>query len=357
MKKKKLRIAILGSVFIPCPPKKQGGTEWVVYYQANGLCDLGHDVTLFAIKGSKTRAKLVPIADKGAAEYTVVLSKMESSRKLRLEMSLIARAGELILKEHQKKPFDVIFNHIRGGETMLPLAHLMKTPLATIMHLPVFKEQIPLYKEYKAPLIPIGKHQKKVAPGLNYTKVVHNGVDDKKFTFNPTPKDYFLCITTIGEHKNTGAAVKAALKARVPLILAGKVRDKEYFAKEVEPYIDGKKVKYLGQIGFKEKIELYRNARGFLFPTIWAEPFGLVGIEALACGTPVIGWRSGALPEIIEHGKNGYLVNSVEGMVRGIKHIDHIDRAYVRKSFIKHFTHERVIRDYEEVAYKLAKRK
>jgi len=355
MKKRKLRIAILGSVFIPCPPIKQGGTEWVVYYQANGLKKLGHDVTLFAIKGSDTRAKLVPIADKGAVSYDVVLSKMESSRKLRLEMSYIARAAELILRESKKKKFDVIFNHIRGGETMLPLAHTLKTPLVTVMHLPVFAEQVPVYKEYNAPLTPIANHQKKAFPGLRYTKTVYNGIDPKKFPFNPTPKDYFLCITTIGEHKNTGAAIQAARKARVKLVIAGKIRDKEYYAEKVAPFIDGKQITYLGEIGFAEKVKLYQGARGFIFPTIWPEPFGLVAIEALACGTPVIGWKSGGVPEIVGHGKNGFLVDSVEKIVAGIKAIDTISRKDVRASFEKKFTSDIMIKNYEAVAYQLAK--
>ncbi len=353
---KKLRIAILGSVFIPCPPVKQGGTEWVVYYQANGLHDLGHDVTLFAIKGSKTRAKLVPIANKGAAQYDVVLSKMESSRKLRLEMSYIARAGELILKEAKRKKFDVIFNHIRGGETMLPLASTIKTPLATIMHLPVFAEQVPVYKEYNAPLIPIANHQKKPFPNLRYTKTVYNGIDPKKFPFNPHPQDYFLCITTIGEHKNTGAAVQAALRAKVKLVIAGKIRDKEYFNEHVKPFIDGKQITYLGEIGFEEKVKLYQGARAFIFPTIWPEPFGLVAIEALACGTPVIGWRSGGVPEIVEHGKNGFLVSSVDQIVQAIKKHGTIERSAVRKSFEKKFTSDIMVKNYESVAYALAKK-
>lgn len=357
MKQKKLRIAILGSVFIPCPPVKQGGTEWVVYYQANGLKKLGHDVTLFALKGSQTNAKLIPIANKGAADYDVVLSKMESSRKLRLEMSYIARAAELILKESKKKKFDVIFNHIRGGETMLPLANTLKTPLVTVMHLPVFAEQVAVYKEYNAPLTPIANHQKKPFPNLRYTKTVYNGIDEKKFPFNATPKDYFLCITTIGEHKNTGAAIQAALKARVKLIIAGKIRDQEYYEKSVKPFVDGKQITYVGQIGFEEKIKLYQGARGFIFPTIWSEPFGLVAIEALACGTPVIGWKSGGVPEIVEHGKNGFLVDSVDGIVMGIKNIDRLSRKTARESFEKKFTADIMIKNYETVAYQVTHKK
>lgn len=357
MKQKKLHIAILGSVFIPCPPIKQGGTEWVVYYQANGLKALGHDVTLFAIKGSETNAKLIPIADKGAVTYDVVLSKMESSRKLRLEMSYIARAAELILHESKKKKFDVIFNHIRGGETMLPLAHTLHTPLVTVMHLPVFAEQVAVYKEYNAPLTPIANHQKSAFPKLNYTKTVYNGIDPQRFPFNATPKDYFLCITTIGEHKNTGAAIQAALKTNAKLIIAGKIRDKEYYEEKVKPFVDGKQITYLGEIGFEEKIKLYQGARGFIFPTIWPEPFGLVAIEALACGTPVIGWKSGGVPEIVEHGKNGFLVQSIDEIVAGIKNINQISRKAARESFEKKFTSDIMIKNYETVAYQVSSKK
>jgi glycosyltransferase involved in cell wall biosynthesis len=224
------------------------------------------------------------------------------------------------------------------------------------MHLPVFAEQVPVYKEYNAPLTPIANHQKKPFPNLRYTKTVYNGIDPKKFPFSARPEDYFLCITTIGEHKNTGAAVEACRKAGVKLIIAGKIRDKEYYEKKIKPFIDGKKVIYLGEIGFEEKVKLYRGARGFIFPTIWPEPFGLVAIEALACGTPVIGWKSGGVPEIVEHGKNGYLVSSVDGIVSGIRAIDQISRKDARASFEQKFTSDIMIKNYEAVAYQLVKK-
>ncbi len=352
-KNKKIHIAILAPVFLPIPPKKQGGSEWIVYHQANGLVDLGFDVTLFAVKGSKTKAKLVPVAGKGVRDYPTSLDTMESSRGLRLENTFIANLLTKLIK--YKHNFDIIFNHTRGGEIMLPLTRHIQAPIVHVLHLPLFKEVADIYQQYRAPLVSISNNQREGFKKLNYAGTVYNGVDASEFTFNPKPKDYVFCIATIGEHKNTLDAVLAAKKAQTKLILAGKIRDQDYFEKKIKPHIDGKKVQYKGEIGFKEKIKLYRNSKALLFPTKWQEPFGLVAIEALACGTPVIAYKNGALPEIIDNGVNGFLTKNVRQMALAIKKINNINRHVCRQSVEKKFTTEIMVSDYAAICHKLTK--
>ncbi len=346
-KTKKINIAILAPVFLPIPPKKQGGSEWIVYHQANGLVDLGFNVTLFAVAKSKTKATLIPVVQKGVQDYSIKLDAMESSRKLRLENVFIARLLTQLMKH--KNTFDIIFNHTRGGEIMLPLTKYIKAPMVHVLHLPLFKDVADIYQQYQAPLVSISNNQRKGFEKLNYAGTVYNGVDTSRFTFNQKPKDYIFCIATIGEHKNTLDAVIAAKKSQTKLILAGKIRDQDYYEKKIKPHIDGKKVQYKGEVGFKEKIKLYRNAKALLFPTKWQEPFGLVAIEALACGTPVIAYHNGALPEIVQHGKNGFLVKQVTGIVSAIKKIYKIDRADCRKSVEKKFTIKKMVKDYAQI--------
>ena len=186
-KNKKIKVAILAPVFLPIPPKKQGGSEWIVYHQANGLVERGFAVSLFAVNGSKTKAKLITVADKGVKDYRIDLDKMESSRPLRLENIFIGKMlGQLIAKQ---KKFDVIFNHARGGEVILPLTRFIKAPVVHILHLPLFKEAADIYRSYNAPLISISQSQRRGWSGLNFVGNVYNGVDTGKFKFNSQPGD------------------------------------------------------------------------------------------------------------------------------------------------------------------------
>lgn len=297
--KKQIRVAIVAPLFMKIPPKKQGGTEWICCHQANELVKRGYNVTLFAVKGSKTLAKLVPIIDTGTRSYQVKPRQMEASRKLRLEMIGLGLTFSKVVRSQ----FDIIFNHARGGGIITPFTKKLKIPMVTVMHLPIFKELAQLYALHKTSLISISHAQRKRFSRLNYVGNVYNGVDTKTFSLNQTPNNYFLTITTIGEHKNPLASILAVKKTKEKLIIAGKIRDKNYFNYKIKTHIDGKQIKYVGEIGLKEKIKLYQNAKGFLFSSIWPEPFGLVMIESLSCGTPVVAFRNAAVPEIITHKK------------------------------------------------------
>lgn len=352
MPKRSLRIAILAPLLLRVPPKRQGGTEWIVYHQANGFVERGYDVTLLAAAGSRTNARLIPIIPRPVSAYRIAARSMEASRRLRLEMTALGLAAA-----HLKRgSFNLIFNHARGGELLYPLMHELDIPMVTVLHLPLFAENARLLATYRAPLVSISHHQRRKFPRLNYIATVYNGVETKKFSFNPKPRDYLLMVTTIGEHKNPLDGILAAKRARRRLIIAGKIRDQEYFVKKIKPHLDGRKVRYLGEVNGAEKIRLYRNAAALLFPVVWEEPFGLVMIEALSCGTPVIGYRSGAVPEVTRHGVTGFVTTRTPtALAAAVQKIDRIDRAACRLEVERRFSVEKMVDGYERVIKRVVK--
>lgn len=340
-----MRIAILGSVALPVPPKAQGGTEWIAYYQTKGLVKRGHQVTLFASEGSHTNAELVTVGEGNMFSYPFDPIQMESSRKLRLEMSYLTILLQR-LKENNNK-FDIILNNIRGGESLLlPFAQMLKKPLISVLHLPIFEELVDIFRQFNAPLITISNNQRKNFPNLNYIATVYNGVDTKEFTFEKKSGDYLLMVGSIGWHKNQGAAIRVAKKLGMKLILAGRIRDSDYFD-ELKEDIGGERIVWKEQLSFEEKIKIYQGAKAFLFPILWEEPFGLVMIEAMSCGTPVIAFNRGAVPEVVVDGETGFIVDNEDRMIDAIRKIDSIDRKRCRQHVEANFTIERMVNDYE----------
>lgn len=355
MKNKKLKIAVIAPPFMVVPPKGQGGTERIVYQMVEEFTKRGHKVTLFGAGKCKTSAKFVQIFKETISERKIDTTYMEASRNLRLESVYIASVMKEILKRQQE--FDIVFNHMRGGYLFLPLSDFLKIPVASILHLPIFEELGGLLSSYKKTnIITISNNQRTPAPKINYLATVYNGVDLKEFEFCQKPKDYFLFIGALGEHKNPKAAILAAKKTGSKLILAGGKKREPYFSKEIKPLIDGKQIKYVKEVSSKKRIDLYKNAKALLFPIKWQEPFGLVMIEAMACGTPVIGYNNASVPEVVKDGKTGFVVDcSVSGLAKGIKKIDSIKREDCRKSVEDKFSIEKMIDGYERVCRKLVK--
>ena len=355
-----MRIAILGSIALPVPPPAQGGTEWIAYYQAKGLARRGHSILLFTTKGSKENfsEQNIEVIEIGSGNVVVGSSKekkidpklMEASRKLRLEMVYLSEVSEQLIKLKDK--YDVILNNMRGEAVFLPVAKLLNKPFVNVMHLNLFPELAEVFKAFNPHVITISNAQRKDFPTLNYLATVYNCVDIDKFTFNPIPHDYLLMMGSIGRHKNQGEAIKVAKELRVKLILAGKIRDQDYFD-ELKNDIDGEQIKWVGEIGFAEKVKLYQNAKAFLFPILWEEPFGLVMIEAMACGTPVIAFNHGAISEIVRNDLNGYVVENHSQMVEAVKKIGKINRLDCRKHVEENFTIEKMIDGYEKALQKL----
>lgn len=355
-----MRIAILGSVALPVPPPAQGGTEWIAYYQAKGLAKRGHSVLLFAAKGSKANfsEQNIEIVEVGGGDVVAGSGNgkqfdpklMEASRKLRLEMVYLSEVSQKLIELKDK--YDVILNNMRGEAIFLPIAKLLNKSFVNVMHLNLFSELAEIFTVYNANIVTISNEQRKEFPNLNYLTTVYNCVDIEKYTFNPNPQDYLLMIGSIGRHKNQSEAISVAKELGMKLILAGKIRDQDYF-EEIKKDIDGEQIKWVGEIDFAEKLKLYQNAKAFLFPILWEEPFGLVLIEAMACGVPVVAFNHGAISEVVSSGLTGYVVENHGQMIEAVRKIGGIDRMNCRKRVEENFTIERMIDGYEKALEKV----
>lgn len=350
-----MKIAILGSVALPVPPPFQGGTEWIAYHQAIGLSKRGHEVILFAAKGTAQNFEGSAVKVIEAGEGDVVagstqekrfdLRYTEASRKLRLEMVYLSQVSQKLIEN--KDSYDIILNNMRGEAVFLPTIELLGKPFVNVMHLNLFPQLAEIFQNFETHIITISNAQRKKFPNLNYTATVYNGVEVDKFTFNQTPQDYLLMMGTVGRHKNQAEAIVVAKKLGMRLVLAGKIRDKDYFD-EIRKDIDGEQIKYLSEVSFKEKINLYENAKAFIFPILWDEPFGLVMIEAMSCGTPIIAFNKGAVSEVVKNGSTGFIVENGDQMAEAVKKIDSIDRKDCRKHVEENFTIEKMVDGYEK---------
>lgn len=346
-----MKILILGSVALPVPPIMQGGTERIAYAQAAGLSKKGHEVTLIAAKGSREseRYQLVEIG----GGNTVIGSKnwpeelVESSRKLRQEMLYLTQVSQW-LNEHSSE-FDVVLNNMRGGEVLFhDHARKLGKAYANVMHLPMFLELADVCREHKTPLISISNAQRVPFPDLHYVGTVYNGIDLTDFPYESKSGDYLLMMGSIAPHKNQKTGIWVAKTVGMKLILAGKIGNPAYYAKDIAPHVDGKAVIHYGEIGMEEKVKLYMHARALLFPILWDEPFGLVMIEAMACGTPVVAFNRGAVPEVVKDRETGFIVENERDMGLAIGRIGEIDRASCRKHVEAHFTVDRMIDSLEK---------
>lgn len=365
------KLLILGSVVSPCPPEKQGGTERVAYYQAKHLSKHGIPLIFVGSVGTKEQFSRQLLAEQeekwpeilaaiefveigggtgqGTQEDAISIdpSQTESSRKFRLEMTYLARVQQLMID--RKDDYEAILNNLRGEAILIPLASHLNKPFVNVMHLGLFQELADLFTAYKTPLISISNSQRTEFPSAKYIATIYNPVNTRVFSFNETPDHYALMMGTIGRHKNQADAIRACKKAGIPLHISGKIRDVDYFEQEIKPHIDGIQVIYTGELEFEKKLEMYRNASVFVFPISWQEPFGLVMIEALSCGTPVIAYPHGGPTEIVKDGVNGYLVNNPDEMAEKIRTIaTSIKRSDCRKDVEERFSDDVIGEQYVE---------
>ena len=349
---KKLKIAIIVPPFTTVPPPGQGGTERIAQEMIEGFVKKGYKVTLFGAGKYKGSAKFIQIFKKTITERKIDTTYIESSSPLRIESAYIARVMREIIKREGE--FDVIFNHARGGYLFLPLSLFIKTPIVSILHLPIFKEIADVLSSYKKPnVITISNNQRRGFTNINYLGTVYNGINLSEFEFCQKPKDYFLYMGALGEHKNPKDAILAAKRAKVKLILAGGKKREPYFSRKIKPLIDGKQIKYIGEVRGKKRIDLVKYAKAFLFPIKWPEPFGLVIAEAMACGVPVIAYPNGAVSEVVKDKKTGFIVKNVNEITKAIKNIDKINRRKCRERVKKYFSIEKMVDDYEKIIKKL----
>lgn len=339
-----MKIAQLAPLWISVPPKTYGGTELVISWLCDELVKKGHEVWLFASGDSKTKAKLVPIWPSSLWNASL--------RSPHAVFSLLYQK----LLELQNR-FDLIHDHCEFYTC--PYSKFLKPPIITTLHHPLNEETITLYKKFpNINFVAISKYQKKQAPGVNIVKTIYHGLPLEKYSFNDKPGDYFLWLSRLGPDKGVAEAIDIAKLTGKNLIISGNILPQysDYFEFRVKPLIDGKKIKFVGSSDFPKKIELFKNAKALLFPVKRPEPFGLVVIEAMACGTPVIAFRQGSMPELILDGKTGFLVNSIEEACQAVKEIEKINRKNCREWVEKNFNLKRMVNRYEKLYKKILKR-
>jgi len=331
-----MRIAQVAPLFESVPPQLYGGTERIVSYLTEELVRLGHDVTLFASGDSVTRATLVPVCERSL--------RLDSGCRDQLAHHL--RMIELVAKRSAE--FDVVHFHV--DYLHYPVSRREPTPQLTTLHgrldLP---ELVPLYREFRdMPVVSISDAQRTPLPRANWLGTVHHGLPIERFTFVPRPGGHVAFIGRTSPEKGLDRAIEIARRAGVPLRIAAKVdvADREYFHEVIEPLLATPGIEFVGEIAESEKSAFLGEARALLFPIDWPEPFGLVMIEALACGTPVIAFPRGSVAEILTDGRTGFVVDSIDAAVEAIGRVDAIDRAACRRETERRFGAERMARDY-----------
>jgi glycosyltransferase involved in cell wall biosynthesis len=325
-----VKIAVLAPAWFAVPPTGYGGIEWVVSLLADGLVDAGHDVTLFASGDSRTKAKL-------AAIYPEAPSRQigRTFAELKHALFCFARADE----------FDIINDHT--GMLGAALGATTPTPVVHTVHGPLDGEPGEIYDLIAkvAPqvgLISISMNQRKPKPDLNWIANCHNALDFSVYPCKPHRGDYLLFLGRLSPDKGAHRAVAVAMQTGLPL---KETKEREYFHELVEPHlVNG--IEYLGEVTHGEKVELLQNARATLFPIEWEEPFGLVMIESMACGTPVIATRWGAVPEVIEDGRSGIIVDRYTEMADALDRADALDPLELRRYVEEEFSPQRMVRDY-----------
>jgi glycosyltransferase involved in cell wall biosynthesis len=330
-----MRIAQVAPLYESVPPKYYGGTERVVSYLTEELVRQGHEVTLFASGDTETQARLVPVAH----------------RSLRMDKHCVDEiAHHILLLERVKQmasDFDIIHFHL--GYLHFPIVRELATPSVSTQHGRLdLSDLMGLYSTFRdLPNVSISDHQREPMPWMNWVSTVYHGLPDGVFRFHETPGEYFAFLGRISPEKRVDRAIEVAKRMGVPLKIAAKVDDLdvEYFETTIHPLLDHPLIDYVGEIGEGEKSEFLGHAAALIFPIDWPEPFGLVMIEALACGTPVIAYRHGSVPEMITHGVDGFIVSSIDELVTAASSTT-IDRRKCRETFEKRFTVSRMASAY-----------
>jgi glycosyltransferase involved in cell wall biosynthesis len=338
-----LRIAQVAPLFESVPPQCYGGTERVVSYLTEELVAQGHDVTLFASGDSLTKARLVS----------------PCRRSLRLDTDCVDRlAYHILMLEQvfkQAHKFDLIHFHI--DYLHYPLSRRNLVPILTTLHGRLdMPDLAPLYDEYgEMPVVSVSDAQRAPLPQANWQATVHHGLPPELYSFSGAAGSYLAFLGRISPEKRVDRAIEIARRVNTPLRIAAKVDpdDRHYFEETIEPLLKDPLIEYVGEIGDAEKGDFLADARALLFPIDWPEPFGLVMIEAMACGTPVIAYRNGSVREIIEDGCTGFIVEGIDEACEAVRRVPRLSRQRCREIFESRFTATRMARDYLRVYERL----
>jgi glycosyltransferase involved in cell wall biosynthesis len=331
-----MKIAQVSPLYESVPPKRYGGTESVIHHLTEELISRGHEVTLFASGDSVTSAKLVPVC----------------KNALRLDADCIDpfvhHFNMMEMVEKEARSFDIIHSHI--DYLYFPIMRRSKNTYLTTLHGRLdIPELDPLFREYKdIPLVSISNSQRKPFPYSNWMRTVFYGLPLDLYNFNKKGGDYLVFVGRISPEKRIDRAIEIAKKAGIQIKIAAKVDkvDNDYFELKIKKLLDHPLVDFIGEVGEKEKEELLGNALGFIYPIDWPEPFGLAMIEAMACGTPVLAYNCGSVPEVLDEGITGFGVNSLREAVAAVSRLSSLDRRKCRDAFERKFSVQRMADDY-----------
>ncbi|WP_186011741.1 glycosyltransferase family 4 protein [Burkholderia gladioli] len=334
-----MKIAQIAPLTESVPPKLYGGTERVVSYITEALVDLGHDVTLFASGDSHTKAKLDAVWP----------------RAMRLDVSIRDRvAPHMLLMERVARraaEFDVL--HFHMDYYSFSVFQRQPTPFLTTLHGRLdLLEQQPVFDLFNtAPVVSISNSQRQPLPRANWLTTVLHGLPDTLYTPQPVEQRYLAFLGRISPEKRVDRAIRIAERCGLPIRIAAKIdaADEEYFERRIKPMFALPHVEFIGEIADEQKAEFLSGAHALLFPIDWPEPFGLVMIEAMACGTPVIAFNRGAVPEVIEEGLTGFIVEDEIGAVAAVNRLSTLSRTRVRQRFEERFTSRRMAQQYVDV--------
>ncbi|MHA6686865.1 glycosyltransferase family 4 protein [Mesorhizobium sp. A556] len=336
-----MRIAHVAPLYEAVPPLLYGGTERIVSYLTEGLVELGHDVTLFASGDTKTSAKLV-----ACREQALRLDPRPLKSEVAAHLSMLDEV------RRRADDFDIIHFHL-SHFLHFPFFEEMAERTVTTPHGRLdYVDLAPAYARFpRFPMISISRSQQRGLPDANWLATIHHGlpVDLYPPNFEQDSQDpYLVFLGRFSRDKRPDRAIEIARRAGLNIKLAAKIGDDDraYFHEHVEPLLDGDRVTYVGEIEEPQKAEFLGRAAGLLFPIDWPEPFGLAVIEAMSCGTPVIAWNGGAMPEIIDQGVTGFVVETIEDAVARMPELLFLDRRNVRAVFEKRFSAQRMARDY-----------
>lgn len=341
-----MKIAQVSPLYESVPPSTYGGTERVVSYLTEELVNFGHEVTLFASGDSITKAKLFPVCEK-----SLRLNSQSSD-------SYIHHLIQIQDVMEQSKDFDVIHFHIDCLH--FPTTVFLKTPNLTTLHgrldIPSLDQ---LYQKFsKVPVVSISASQKSQMPVANWIDTIHHGIPLDLYSLNKKPENYLAFIGRISPEKGLDKAIEIAKGLGIKLKIAAKIdkADQKYFDNEIKHLLDHPLVEYIGEVNDQEKNEFLGNALCLIFPIDWPEPFGMVMVEAMACGTPVLAFKCGSVPEVIEEGLTGSIVTSIDEAIKVLPEMFNWDRAICRRHFEERFTASRMASDYiklyEKIVYK-----
>jgi glycosyltransferase involved in cell wall biosynthesis len=340
-----MRIAQIAPLYESVPPALYGGTERVVSWLTEELVRLGHDVTLFASGDSLTTARLVPAC----------------KRALRLDSDCVDQlAHHMVMLDQvfaQKKNFDLLHFHV--DYLHFPLSRRAGVPHVTTLHGRLDVPDLPpLYRHFRdMPVISISGAQRKPLPWANWQGTVHHGLPPDLFSFGEGTGQYLAFLGRTSPEKGLDQAIEIAKRSGIPLKIAAKIDrvDVTYFENVIQPLLDHPLIEFIGEIGYPEKNAFLGSAAALLFPINWWEPFGLVMIEAMACGTPVVAYPLGSVPEVIRDGVTGFIVPDLEAAVRAVGKIAQIDRRKCRRHFEEHFAAQRMTQEYLNIYQRLAR--